>query len=425
MQYLLALTILSLFLPIRLDTGFVLLRPFGILVVMLLIALIVRRRGNVVQPHGLLMLLPFFGWHVISAFTAGAQNGLREFLQVGVVLMFAVVLAQGIGRLDPHKMARVLVWGMAAILVYAIGWHLANGYWVGWKRLADPRLAFTFLPIVLAGLILFARPPGRRRLWFAWAGMLPVLVMSGERKALLIYLFLSAALVARGRMALIGPPVMAGFVGLLVLASMVNNPYLQTQLNSIVDPVGTGRYEYFIATGTPAPGTTLSNAQRAFALQMSGRLFSKHPLVGVGTNQYKHILDTRFSHLPDALGLSVHGEFQRVLAENGIIGFSFYLLVWFSAWFRLRRTLRWGFRHQLVTAAQARLLPLVVFVPCVLYAGTEASGTRVFVVLALISLLPELTRHGLYVAASTRLSRRSDLVAPLPLVEHHLPRGTP
>jgi hypothetical protein len=109
MVYLLTLTILSLFLPIRLQTGFVLLRPFGPLVVALLAILVMRRRHNVLLPMGLLLLLPFLAWDVISAFTGGVENGLREFLQIAVVSLFAFALAQESGRLDAGKTARILL----------------------------------------------------------------------------------------------------------------------------------------------------------------------------------------------------------------------------------------------------------------------------------------------------------------------------
>jgi hypothetical protein len=117
--------------------------------------------------------------------------------------------------------------------------------------------------------------------------------------------------------------------------------------------------------------------------------------MGVGTNQFKNIIDTDFSGLPDELRLGIHGEFQRILTENGIIGLSLYILIWIAAWLRLSRTLSWAFSHGLIGATQARLLPLVLLVPCAFYVGTEASGTRAFVTLTLVSLLPELTRHGL------------------------------
>jgi hypothetical protein len=81
--------------------------------------------------------------------------------------------------------------------------------------------------------------------------------------------------------------------------------------------------------------------------------------------------------------------------------------------------------HRLITAAQARLLPLIIFVPCALYVGTEASGTRAFVVLILISLFPELASRGLHMAAgAVRLNQRPWRATASLLVERPLPRST-
>ncbi|TIQ00140.1 MAG: hypothetical protein E5X60_06130 [Mesorhizobium sp.] len=396
MRYLLTFAVLSLFLPIRLETGLVLLRPFELIaLLMLLIGLGMGRWRRLAFSAGFLLLLPFLGWHMVSAFSVDAENGLRELLQMSAVGAFAFALAQEASRVDTHKAANILLFGMVLILAYTITWHVAHGYLVGWKHLFDPKLAFTFLPIALAGLLLFVNRGKRRILWFVWAGILPLLVLSGERKAFLIYLFLTAALLVRGRLAAVVPAIAAGFAGLFVLSAMVDNDYVEKQLQTILDPLSMGQYEYLAATGKYAPGDTPSNVQRAFAFTLSKQLISEHPLMGVGTNQFKNIIDTDFSGLPDELRLGIHGEFQRILTENGIIGLSLYLLIWIAAWFRLSRTLGWALSHGLIGAAQARLLPLVLLVPCALYVGTEASGTRAFVTLSLVSLLPELTRHGL------------------------------
>ncbi|MGX9572409.1 O-antigen ligase family protein [Mesorhizobium sp. f-mel] len=396
MCYLLTFAVLSLFLPIRLETGLVLLRPFELIaLLMLLIGLATGRWRRLAFSAGFLLLLPFLGWHMVSAFSVDAENGLRELLQMSAVGAFAFALAQEASRVDTRQAVNILLFGMVLILAYTITWHVAQGYLVGWKHLFDPRLAFTFLPIALAGLLLFVNRGKRRTLWFVWVGILPLLVLSGERKALLIYLFLTAALLMRGRLAAMVPAIAAGFVALFVLSTTMNNAYVEKQMQTILDPLSMGQYEYLAATGKYAPGDTPSNVQRAFAFTLSRQLISEHPLMGVGTNQFKNIIDTDFSGLPDELRLGIHGEFQRILTENGIIGLSLYVLIWIAAWFRLSRTLSWALSHGLIGAAQVRLLPLVLLVPCALYVGTEASGTRAFVTLSLVSLLPELTRHGL------------------------------
>jgi hypothetical protein len=214
----------------------------------------------------------------------------------------------------------------------------------------------------------------------------------------LIYIFATAAILMRGRLAAIAPVAGVGLAGLFALSSVVDNSYIDRQLQTLTDPSSMGQYNQVLATGQYAQGDTPSNVQRAFAFEISKQIFAEHPFVGIGTNQFLNMLDEQFSNLPRELRLGIHGEFQRILSENGLIGLSLYLVIWLAAWFRLGRALSWAHSHGLIRAAQARILPLVFLVPCALYVGTEASGTRAFVTLILVSLSPELTRHGLWLS---------------------------
>jgi O-Antigen ligase len=410
---LLAAAVLSLMLPIRMETGLVLVRPFEFLIALGMLGwpLIAARRG-VRVPVGLLLLLPYLTWHVASATVGGPRNTAREALQVLVVTIFAFLLAQEAPRLDLKRFSRRSLICIAAIVLGTTVWHIAHGYWVGWKQLPDPRLSFVFLPVVLAGLILFAEAERRRRLHFAWAGMFPVLLMSGERKALVIYLILSALLFARGRLALIVPALATAFVGLLLLSTVVENPYLQKQIRTLAEPGGTGNYEYLLATGRYLPGDTPSDVQRAFALHVSSQMFAEHSLLGVGTNQYEAIVRQTYPNAPEDIRLGIHGEFQRILTENGLVGFCLYVLIWVAAWARLARVLRSARGRVRLTSAQARVLRLLLFIPLALFIGTEASGTRALVGVIAISLLPELVSAAL---ARRPLLLRSDIVTrPMP-----------
>jgi O-Antigen ligase len=408
---LLSIAALSLMLPLRSETGLILVRPFEFLIALGMLGwpLIAARRG-VRVPAGLLLLIPYFLWHVASATLGGPRNTAREGLQVLVVTMFAFLLAQEAPRIDIRRLSRRLLLGMTAIAAGTILWHVSQGYWVGWKQLPDPRLALVFLPVILAGLILFAETEKRRTLHFVWAGMFPLLVMSGERKALVIYLILTALLFARGRLALIAPAVAATFVGLLLLSTVVENPYLQRQIHTLVEPGGAGNYEYVLATGRYLPGDTPSEVQRAFSRDVSRQMFAEHPFFGVGTNQYLVIVTETFPNLPKELLLEIHGEFQRILTENGLVGFSLYALIWAAAWTRLFRVLRGAHARGRMTSTQLRVLPLLLFIPLALFVGTQASGTRAFVGAIVISLLPELVAGALARGARS-VPLRSGLVA--------------
>jgi hypothetical protein len=414
---------LSLMLPIRMETELLLVRPFEFLIAIGILGwpLIAARRGIQV-PVGLLLLLPYLTWHVASASVGGPRNTVREGLQVLVVTMFAFLLAQEAPRLDLKRLSRRLPLGIAAIALGTIVWHIVHGYWVGWKQLPDLRLSFVFLPVALAGLILFADAQRRRRLLFLWAGVFPVLLMSGERKALVIYLILSALLFARGRLGLIAPALATAFVGLLLLSTVVEDPYLQKQIRTLVEPGGTGNYEYVLATGRYLPGDTPSDVQRAFSLHVSGQMFAEHPLFGVGTNEYQAIVGETYPNAPEELRLAIHGEFQRILTENGLVGFSLYVLIWAAAWARLARVLRGAFDRGRLASTQVRVLPLLLFIPLALFVGTAASGTRALVGVIVISLLPELVSGALAGDRRPELPRSAAAARPMPAF--HLAGGT-
>ncbi|WP_189522789.1 hypothetical protein, partial [Mesorhizobium sp. M2E.F.Ca.ET.166.01.1.1] len=100
--------ILSLLLPIRLKTGLVLLRPFELIVLLaLIIGLATGRWRNLAFPAGFLLLLPFLGWDMVSAFSVDRENGLRELLQMSAVGAFAFALAQEARRLETDKAVNI------------------------------------------------------------------------------------------------------------------------------------------------------------------------------------------------------------------------------------------------------------------------------------------------------------------------------
>jgi O-antigen ligase len=116
----------------------------------------------------------------------------------------------------------------------------------------------------------------------------------------------------------------------------------------------------------------------------------------------------RFPNLPSDLRIGIHGEFLRVLTENGLFGLGAYLAVWLVSWLRLRGVLRRAMRRRLINPVQMRVVPLLFFVPFALFLGTEAPGTRSFVALILISLLPELVR-GLLMKRSGAIATPSPI----------------
>ena len=392
MTALLTLALLSLFTPFKIVTGLVQLRPFDVLCVVMTAWLLTK--GRLVPrygiPFGLGVVLPYFALHVASAFTVSQSNGIREALQVGLCLLFAWVVASSAPLVDYRRLTHLAVIGLVAVTVFSIAWHISQGYWTGWKRLGDPKAAFTFLPLVLGALLVIDPPEAKRRLLFLWTATGAVILMSGERKALLVYLVLSAILFARGRILRLVPVVIVGVGALTMLASTVDDPYLARQLGSLVNPMSTGDYDSAMATGTVAEGDTLSNAQRSFVLSYGRELLEQSPLFGAGTNRYSMLIDERFYYLPEFLRAGIHGEFLRITIENGIVGLLLYVIAWVTAFERGRRTIHLALPGQRRRDPRRGILLAVLFIPCLAYVSFEASGTHSFVPLILLSLMPDL-----------------------------------
>jgi hypothetical protein len=391
MTYLLAFALLSLFTPFKIATGLVQIRPFDALTGLALAVAFMQGRifPREGPPLGLVILLPYFTWHVLSALSVGVSNGAREGLQLATIAAFAWALTLAIDEVDFKRVGRLLLIGMVIITAWSIGWHISNGYWTGWKRLLDPKATFTFMPLLI-GFLIVAREGMRRGLhWFGWCFLGAVILASGERKALIIYGILSAALIARGRLLSSLHVIGGAFAVLVILSTAIEDPYLSRQIRSVVDPFDAGDFSTAIATGEARQGDTRSNAQRGFALVLAGDLISQNLLFGVGTNQYARIIEQRYSYLPEFLRAGIHGEFLRVLTENGFIGLLSYLAVWFVAWSRTRAVLRAQVEDGALQTSQAALLQIIAFVPCLLYISFEGSGTHSIVVLTFISLLPE------------------------------------
>ena len=413
MTYLLSLAVLSLFTPLKIATGLAQIRPFDALTLLALGWAL--SRGRIFPRGGLhtgfLILLPYLAWHVVSALGVSLPNGMREGLQVLTVVAFAWAVSGALDEIDYRLMGRLLVIGMIIVTAWSIGWHIANGYWTGWKRLNDPKATFTFLPLLLACLLI-AREGDRRGLyWLAWGVLGAVILQSGERKALIVVGILSAALIARGRL-LSSLHVVGGAVVVLVLLSgVIEDRYLARQIQSVVDPFDQGDFSTAIATGEAADGDSRSNAQRGFALALAEELIFSHLLFGVGTNEYERIINVRYAYLPDFMRNGIHGEFLRVLTENGLVGFVSYCAVWLFAAVRTRMVLRGLVLARQLRTSQAALLQIAAFVPCLLYVSFEASGTHSIVVLIFISLLPE----GL-TAWYAHASHRAPVVAVRPAV---------
>ena len=133
-----------------------------------------------------------------------------------------------------------------------------------------------------------------------------------------------------------------------------------------------------------------SNVTRSFSIIVSKEIFLKNPFFGIGTGKYLPYLKENYYYLPEPMKMGIHGEFQRVLAENGMIGLLFYLLIWVKSWYRLKEKFDNLIKLDLISSNKSQYLLYSIYIPIIFYVGTEASSLRSFILIGLITILPDL-----------------------------------
>ncbi|WP_428152566.1 O-antigen ligase family protein [Brevundimonas sp.] len=391
MNSLISLALLSLFLPLKMSAGPVQLRPFDLMVVVLcaMTAVIAPRLPTRPRPvAGFYLFGAYAAWHAISAFLVSSENGIRELLQVTIILAFGGCVIALLPVLNLKRIGMFLLVGMAAVTAWSVVWHLQHGFLTGWKRLDDPKTTFTFLPTALGCALLFA-DRSRKRLYIGlWALLGVIILLSGERKALGIYVLITAAFLAKGRFS----PAPILLVGAAAAASIsllaASNAYMATQLQSFIDPFDSrNSFDAVVRGGTPQ---SFSNSQRLFAVNLSKQLIAESPIIGTGTNGYTDRLAREFYYVPTFLRVNIHGEPLRVLVENGLVGLLLYLSFWIvsiRANLKSCRQLVYVWR---LPRDSAFILLAVLVAPLVFYALFEGSGTHMFIVGLLVTLYPAL-----------------------------------
>ena len=150
---------------------------------------------------------------------------------------------------------------------------------------------------------------------------------------------------------------------------------------------------------------TFSNLQRVFSFQVSKEYFLENPFLGIGTNKYVILVNEQYYNLPKFMKLGIHGELQRVLVENGLVGIIAYLFIWYKSWTRTKIILLKAQKNRLINKEQLNFLLYSIYLTFAFYVGTEASSTRSFLLLVIISLLPDYLGYNLSRIKNIKMNR--------------------
>ena len=382
---LLFLAFCSIFTGLEVDAPFIVMRPFDLvcLVVAPLLVCSALLEHRLPRSTGFLLIAAFMLANAAFAFTLGAKNGIRESVQSVELIFLAALLAIYRNMLDWRRMGRWFAVAAVLITVYNIYWHVSNGFMVGWKRLDEPKLLFSYAPPVIFALMLQRQKAGLGA--YAILVLLTVLlVFSGERKAQLALMVHMAILCAIG-FTRIWVYVLGALAAVpLLWALVLSDPYLQRQFQSVVE-LGSEQAFTLAEMVDERSGVTQSNGQRLFALEVSEILIAENPLFGVGTNGYQPIVKANYPMLPPHYLLNIHNEFQRILVENGLVGLMLYLLPWLRT---LAMAARIGGEQGIRALGIYAIFYVVFFLQCFF----EGSGNEAFLAFLMMALMPDFFR---------------------------------
>lgn len=314
---------------------------------------------------GRLFVLPlflFFCFHLFSAFRFH-RNGLGFVLQAATVLIFVVAFVNRYSQVAMHRFLAIAGVGYTVLFVVVVVYHLYHHHLVVYKFISDSKAIFDLLPIMLVALRLSNTRLSRRCFFIALPIFTIFLLLSGERKAYILLIMFSPLLINfKSPMSYLLPIILLAAAP--IAANVEKSGYVSRQI---------GTLQHF-AQGKV--DKTVSNERRAGALQAAWTIFKEHPADGAGTNMYEYEM---YRHFGTSMG--THDEWMRVLAENGVIGFTFYAWSVLYGAVGLFRKRVWG----RVRSRSEKILAGCLFITLVMYLSFEALD---FIVITAFTLTP-------------------------------------
>jgi hypothetical protein len=377
------------FTGIEWSLGGLVLRPFdliaGIFLPLLLIAQLWRE--PLPDSFGFLLLAAFLMFHTASAFTVSTNNGVREAIQTTELALFAYVLTTYRRGIDWRRSRKIVLLIIVPTTLYVILWHVMHGQYVGWKMLGNTKMIFLFLPAIVVPMIIYSNHHGGYLQLFILALLAILIVGSGERKALLNFAIICSAMFLLGYIDPLRMMIGAAVIALIVVFLSSVNTYAAKQIITLVSLFQSSELPLSALMEGATP-SSLSNAQRIFAFEITQHVVAERPMMGLGTNAYSMYIHSTFPNIPEYLLVSVHNEFQRVLVENGVIGLAIYSAIWV-------RCALFMFSMSYARERYYLMCYFALFSSFLSYCLFEGSGNESFLVLVFMALLPDFFRVAL------------------------------
>ncbi|MET0241303.1 MAG: O-antigen ligase family protein [Sphingobium sp.] len=332
-----------------------------------------RKSFRRLDPVFLLGLL-YVADATLTSFQVSFRMGMERSVQFGVIattMLGFYAFAQAASRQDCERIVKAVAILSIVVLLHIIIWHMLNGHPVTWKYLSDTKLMLSLCLVPFFALEDRMRAAGRYIFPLALLTLFIVILLSGERKALLLL----CMILALSRLAIRTKVYLMGAIGVALLFALSSgDPYIQKQLGSLSDDYSQAPTRYFLSVEAIYDH---SDMIREFVNRNAWNQFLHHPVFGLGANGYWAWAKGIYGY-SSGLTMNVHGEVSRVPVEGGLVGIAIALtFVGMTAWRALRHVwVSGGLR-----APSLDWAPLYCVVLAICYCYSEAVDTSMLLLI--------------------------------------------
>ncbi|RZF63413.1 O-antigen ligase domain-containing protein [Sphingomonas populi] len=325
------------------------------------------------------LALAYIADATVTSFMVSYPAGVARTVQfciIAIALIGLYAYAQSAKRADAEALLKGMGVLCALVTAHLVIWHVLHHHLVTWKYLSDTKLILSLALMPLFGLEDWIKSKGRYLFPALLLAAFAIILLSGERKALILF----CALFALCRFSLSAKLGLAGMIGAVAaIALLLDDGYIHRELTSAARDYSHTPTRYFF---TVQSIYDRSDIVREFVNRNAWTLFTHHPAFGVGATGYWAWAAATYG--PTGFAMNVHGEVHRIPAEGGMFGIaivaSFFAL---ALWRALRHLVNSGG----FAAGSLDRMPLYGIILLLSYCYAEAVDTAMLLLIGGVGVI--------------------------------------
>ncbi len=331
-----------------------------------------------------------------TAFLVDPYEGAYRTAQCLLILSSGIVVAKhfsDLPRENADTFIRKLTFVGIGIFISVVIYHLSIHRYAGWKLFYDTKFVFSLLPF----LFFLQEDAIRKRFgafgwWLLICALAAILVVTGERKAYLLWtcLFFLSNGSRLGKSVIL----VAIAAALMLFMGLSSGDYVEQRLTSLFKSHRQATMEEMILDKDIGYKSDLI---RTFVNRNARELFLSNPLFGLGATGYQGWATENFYSINPGLATNVHGEINRVPVEGGLVGIGVALAYLYCA---LRRVYAHIRAKGGLSIPSLDKLPLYLLMFVLMYTFTEALNTLMLEIILL---------YGFYLSSITPARYKSPI----------------